>query len=86
MVYLAINIVRDQDDYVLPFVKNSGYTFTPLAEDPKRDKGNLKSPGAPTNYLIDQEGRIIYSNFMIHGDNERMLELMIDSMLGQQAG
>ncbi|RPE08125.1 hypothetical protein EGT74_13735 [Chitinophaga lutea] len=86
VVYLAINIVREQDAYVLPFVKNSGYTFTPLAEDPKRNKGNLKSPGAPTNYLIDQDGRIIYSNFMIHGNNERMLELMIDSMLAPKAG
>ncbi len=66
---------------MIPFLKSSGYTFTPLAEDEKRDKGNLPSPGAPTNYLIDQDGRIIYSNFMIHGDNERMLELMIESML-----
>lgn len=81
VVYLGINIVRDQDPYVIPFLKSSGYTFTPLAEDEKRDKGNLPSPGAPTNYLIDQDGRIIYSNFMIHGDNERMLELMIESML-----
>jgi thiol-disulfide isomerase/thioredoxin len=81
VVYLGINIVREQDPYVIPFLKSSGYTFTPLAEDAKRDKGNLPSPGAPTNYLIDQEGRIIYSNFMIHGDTERMLELMIESML-----
>lgn len=81
VVYLGINIVREQDPYVIPFLKSSGYTFTPLAEEEKRDKGNLPSPGAPTNYLIDQDGRIIYSNFMIHGDNERMLELMIESML-----
>ncbi|RPD39529.1 TlpA disulfide reductase family protein [Chitinophaga barathri] len=81
VVYLGINIFRDQDPYVIPFLKSSGYSFTPLGEDVKRDKGNLPSPGAPTNYLIDQDGRIIYSNFMIHGDNERMLELMIESML-----
>lgn len=81
VAYLGINIVRDQDDYVIPFLKGSGYSFTPLAEDEKRDKGNLPSPGAPTNYLIDQDGRIIYSGFMIHGDNERMLELMIESLL-----
>lgn len=51
-----------------------------LRDDPKRNKGNLSASGAPTNYLVDQTGRIIFSHFHINDQNERTLELMISEL------
>ncbi|MNK00788.1 Thiol-disulfide oxidoreductase ResA [compost metagenome] len=84
--YVGINIASDQNDYVLPFMKGSGYSFTPLEDVKGRDKGNLDNGNAaPTNFLIDKEGRIIFSNFRIDGDNEDQLELMINMLLQKEA-
>jgi thiol-disulfide isomerase/thioredoxin len=80
--YLGINIVSDQNDYVVPFMKSSGYSFTPLEDIKGRDKGNLDNRGAaPMNFLIDKEGRLIFSNFRIDGDNEDDLEMMINMII-----
>jgi thiol-disulfide isomerase/thioredoxin len=80
VVYLGINIVPEQDDYVIPFMKSSGYSFIPL-KDEEDKRGNLVAPGAPTNYLIDGSGRIIFKNFRTDSDNERVLELMISETI-----
>ncbi|HEY9256615.1 redoxin domain-containing protein [Chitinophaga sp.] len=83
--YVGINIVADQDEYVVPFIKTSGYSFTPL-RDVEANRHNLPVRGAPTNYLIDQNGRIIFSNFMIQNhDAELMLQDMIQLLLEQKA-
>lgn len=82
--YIGINIVPEQDDYVVPFMKSSKYSFTPLADVKDRVKGNLDNRGgAPTNFLIDQNGKIIFSNFRTDGDNEGDLELMINLILNK---
>ncbi len=81
-MYLGINIVLDQDEYVIPFMNASGYSFIPLRDDPKWDKGNLNNRNAaPVNFLIDKEGRIVFSNFRTNEANEKTLELMISSLL-----
>jgi thiol-disulfide isomerase/thioredoxin len=78
LAYLGINIVSKQNDYVIPFMKSSGYSFTPLEEIDGRVKGNLDNRGAaPMNFLIDKEGRLIFSYFRTDGNNEDDLELMI---------
>ena len=80
--YLGINIVSKQNDYVVPFMKGSGYSFTPLEEVEGRAKGNLDNRNAaPMNFLIDKDGRLIFSNFRTDGDNEDDLELMINLLL-----
>lgn len=81
VVYLGINGFREQDDYVVPFMKSTGYSFIPLKEDINRNNENLRATGYPTNYLIDREGRIIFSRFQINNNNERMLELMISELV-----
>jgi len=81
VAYLGLNVEPMQDDAVLPFLKESGYSFTPLHDSLARNKGNLNTEGQPTNYLIDQKGRIIFSNFRIDAENERTLELMIKETL-----
>ncbi len=80
--YLGINIVSKQNDYVVPFMKGSGYSFTPLEDVEGRAKGNLDNRNAaPMNFLIDKEGRLIFSNFRTDGNNEEDLELMINLLL-----
>lgn len=79
--YVGINMVPKQDPYVIPFMKSSGYSFTPLKVD-RANMHNLPGYGAPTNYLIDQDGRIIFKNFRIYDkDTEQMLQDMIQLLL-----
>ena len=82
LVYLGINTERKQDGYVLPFIRLRRYSFISLKEQP-RDKGNLDYFGVPQNYLIDQKGRVIFSDFRIDESNEDMLDLMIKELLEQ---
>ncbi len=83
VVYIGINISPEQDEYVIPFMKSSGYTFIPL-KDEEAKRGNLVAFGAPTNYLIDKKGRIIFKNFRTDSNNERTLELMIKETLDNE--
>lgn len=80
IVYIGINSVRSQDNYVADFVKNANVTFTPL-KGTKEVISAYKVVVNPMNFIIDKEGKIAYSNFMINGDNERMLELMLESLI-----
>jgi len=84
VVYIGINIVRDQDPYVLPRIEKMGYSFTPLKGTDSVTKGDkgFGVRGAPTNFVIDRKGRIVYQKFMIddpHG--ELMVQRMIESVL-----
>lgn len=62
-------------------MKSSGYTFIPLQNDPKWDKGTLYASGAPVNFLIDRQGRIVFSQFFINEENYDMFETMIAEMI-----
>lgn len=80
IAYVAINVSSQEDDYVLPLVKKMGYTFVPLRNDQNKKTGNLPDAahtGAPTNFLIDGRGRVIFSDFKITDENVHTLELMI---------
>ncbi|MGE7774200.1 redoxin domain-containing protein [Chitinophaga sp. NPDC101104] len=80
LAYIGINIAHEQDPYVVPFINQSGYSFTPVRDEPTK-RGNLVARGAPTNYLIDKEGNIVFSNFRTDEHNHRTLELMINELL-----
>ncbi|MFZ9877130.1 MAG: redoxin domain-containing protein [Chitinophagaceae bacterium] len=81
LVYLGINVFPGQDDYVLPFMKSTKYSFTPLKATNEWAEKNYGVRGQPTNFLIDKEGKIVYANFRTDKNNERTLELMINSLL-----
>ncbi|UNY98568.1 redoxin domain-containing protein [Zhouia spongiae] len=84
LVYLGINIVPEQNDYVIPFMKSSGYSFIPLEDYKEREKGNLDNRNAaPMNFLIDKKGNVVFSDFRTDGDNEEVLEEMIASLLNR---
>ncbi len=85
--YLGINVSPEQDAYVRPFLKGTQYSFTPLHGNDKFAKDAYKVRGEPTNFLIDANGRIVFKDFMIHDATaERMLTLMIESMLAHGGG
>ncbi|WP_165851992.1 TlpA disulfide reductase family protein [Mucilaginibacter terrenus] len=81
LVYLGINVTPEQDSYVLPFMKNSGFSFIPLRGNPEFAAKSYGVRGEPENFLIDKDGKIIFKNFSIDGSNQRTLELMISSLL-----
>jgi len=86
LAFVGIDIVPDQDEYVIPFMRSSGYSFTPLADFKGRKKGNLDNHNAaPANYLIDNQGRIVFKDFRIDGNNEDDLEMMINMLLEHNA-
>jgi len=81
VAYLGINVFPEQDDYVLPFMKGTGYTFTPLRGTAEWARDVYRVTGQPTNFLIDKKGRIVFSNFRTEANNHRELELMIEALL-----
>ncbi|WP_185211741.1 TlpA disulfide reductase family protein [Sphingobacterium mizutaii] len=78
--YLGINIYREQDKLIKSFLDNTGFSFTPLGAS-KEIKRDYQIVAAPTNFIIDQQGRIVYSDFTVDAENEQMLTLMIESMM-----
>lgn len=84
VVYLGINAFSDQDAFVLPFMSNTGYSFTPLKEGKNKDRGNLPAFGYPTNYLIDRKGKIAHTKFRTAKTTENRLEMMITELLAEK--
>jgi thiol-disulfide isomerase/thioredoxin len=83
--YVGINVLPGQDEYVKPFMRGTHYSFTPLRGDSKFAETVYHVRGEPTNFLIDKDGRIVYSNFRAHDpQSERMLQLMIQSLLDRR--
>jgi peroxiredoxin len=86
IAYVGINVFPGQDPYVLPFMRSSGYSFIPLRDRDGTIQKAYHVRGEPSNFLIDRDGRIIFSNFMIQNPKaQRMLEMMISSLLTQKS-
>jgi len=82
LVYLGLNIAPEQNEYVIPFMQSSGYSFIPLEDYKEREKGNLNNRGAaPVNFLIDKEGNVVFTHFRTDEHNQDVLENMISSLL-----
>jgi thiol-disulfide isomerase/thioredoxin len=85
IVYLGINGVRKQDDYVLPFMAGTKYSFIPLKGGEIDKIYGVR--GYPTNFLIDRDGRLIFSNFgATDPQSELVLQRMIEALLARPAG
>lgn len=84
LIYLGLDLEPLQNRQVLPMMQTNGYTFIPLHDSWARPKGTLAAPFAPTNYLIDQSGRIVFSGFNIDETNEATLALMISELLNRK--
>jgi Tfp pilus assembly protein PilF/peroxiredoxin len=86
-VYVGINVTPDQDAYVRPLMQGTHYSFIPLRGNSKFAKDAYHVWGEPSNFLIDGKGRIVFTNFRADdAEGERMLTLMIESMLAHSSG
>jgi peroxiredoxin len=81
IAYVGINVFPTQDPYVLPFMKNTKYSFIPLHGSQEFADKAYGVQSEPENFLIDKDGKIIFKNFTINQKNHRTLELMITSLL-----
>ncbi|AMR32032.1 hypothetical protein A0256_11675 [Mucilaginibacter sp. PAMC 26640] len=84
IVYVGVNVIPSQDPYVLPFMKNTKFSFTPLKGTTDFAKKYFGVSGEPENFLIDRNGKIIFKNFRIDNSNHRTLELMLSSLLSEK--
>ncbi len=87
VVYLGINGIPKQDDYVLPFMAGTRYTFTPLrGTEAVTGPEGYAVRGYPANFLIDRDGRVIYRDFRAHDEESKLgLQRMIESLLDRPA-
>jgi len=84
LVYLAPNGIAKQDDYVLPFMAGTKYSFTPLKGGQSPEAYGVR--GYPSNFLIDRDGRIVFANFRAHdAQSELVLQRMIEALLARPA-
>jgi len=81
VVYVGIDVSPLQDGYVIPLIKNNKYSFIPLRGNSEFALKNYGVQGEPENFLIDKDGKIIFSGFRIDNTNHRTLELMIATLL-----
>ena len=84
LVYIGINVLPSQDGFVLPFMENHKFSFIPLRGSWSFARQHYGVQGAPSNFLIDKDGKIIFKNFTIGNENHRALELMISSLLEKE--
>ena len=81
---LAINIVSTEDKDVLPLVAQKKFTFTTLKmPDPEFASREYRVGGAPTNFLIDRDGRAVYQPQIHDRETARTFELEIERLLSR---
>ena len=86
-VILSPNVLPDEDDMVMPYLRNTGYTFRPLKTNTEWATANYGARGYPSNHLIDAEGRLVFKPGIIRGERaERTFELQVEALLERAAG
>jgi Tfp pilus assembly protein PilF/thiol-disulfide isomerase/thioredoxin len=81
-VVVAVNVDAGRDALVAPFISNNRYGFVAL--DSPRDwasASRYKVIGTPSNFLIDQRGRIVFTPRVYNSETERRLQLEIEALL-----
>jgi hypothetical protein len=78
---IAINIVAKQDDQVVPFLSENRYTFTPYKATPEMLQA-YGVRGAPTEYVIDRQGRAVAMVRLNSDERERQFEQLVERLLG----
>ena len=66
---------------VVPFLTSTGYTFTAVKDPDEAIQKAYKASLAPTNVLVDTEGRIVARPDLGSADQERWLGAWIELLL-----
>jgi hypothetical protein len=82
-VILSINIVPEEDEFVIPFLKGNHYGFIGLRDRDKKVKQSYKVVGAPTNFLVDPQGRVIFKPHVRDVETQRTLEMEVEALLSR---
>ena len=81
-VILALNVVEDQNAFVLPLFDTKGYQFIPLKSSWKWAEENFGVKGTPANFLIDDRGRIMFKPEPAHDvRNREALAQQVEALL-----
>lgn len=80
---VSINILPDQHELVPEWKKEVGYTSPILLADSRAEVMNTYGfRGTPANFLLDEEGKIIYHVQGYKVEGEKVLEAEIRKLLG----
>ncbi len=80
LVVLVVNVTREQDDQVLPFLKDNHYSFVPL-KGTREMIGTYAIRSVPTEYVIDREGRAVADVRLNSGLAEHLFENLMEHLL-----
>jgi thiol-disulfide isomerase/thioredoxin len=87
VVVLAINGMKGQEPFVLPFLRSQGYHFLPLQADETWDANVYHVRFYPTSFLIGADGRQYFpAHYNLNDLEERVEELEIDELLAHSSG
>ena len=82
VVVLAINGMKGQEPFVLPFLRSQGYDFVPLQGDEDWDAKVYHVRAYPTSFLIGADGRQYFAaHHNLDDVEEQNEELEIDELL-----
>jgi thiol-disulfide isomerase/thioredoxin len=83
LVILAIASDAGGRDTVAPFAQAYGLTF-PILLDPQNSLGSrLKTPGIPTSYILDKQGRIVTLEVGARDWNKASVRHLLDTLLAE---
>ncbi len=84
---LALNVLPEEDAFVMPYLKNNGFTFRALKTGTDWAEKNYGARGFPSNHLVDAQGRVIFKPGVIRGEDEqRRFELQVEALLERAQG
>lgn len=87
VVVLAINSMKGQQAFVLPFLRSQGYDFVPLQADEDWDTKVYHVRFYPTSFLIGTDGRQYFAaHHNLDDVEERNEALEIDELLAHSGG
>ena len=83
LVYLGVNGIEGQADFVMPMVKKRGWGFIPLRGDKKFTADVYKVRGYPSTFLIGADGRVYFKPFTYDQHQHDITDLQIQALLDE---
>ena len=80
---MAVNVIEEQDDQVLPFLAEKHYTFTAYRINPEIRRAYGVS-GAPMEFLIDTKGGAVLQLRLNSDERERRLGEIIEQLISEK--
>ncbi len=80
LVVVTVNISTKQNDQVLPFLKEKGYTFAAYKANLEVIQ-NYEVNGVPAEFVIDKSGRVVERIRLASDERERAFERLVEKLL-----